>query len=84
MLVTNRGTHGLEWVELEGLFFQTQPNLVLGALVGDDDGMRNSGAWARLGQLYGFMSSQNINVSSCHIRYALKCSSRGKFPVPQF
>ena len=44
MLVTNRGMHELEWVELEGLFFQTQPNLVLGALVGDDDGMRNGRA----------------------------------------
>ena len=45
---------------------------MLGALVGDDDGMRNSGTWAGLGQLYGFMSPQNINVSSCYIRDAFK------------
>lgn len=56
---------------------------MLGALVGDGDGMRNYGVWAALGQPYGFMFPQHINVSLCQIHYAPKCSLRGTYPISQ-
>ena len=50
---------------------------MLGALLIADDGMRNDGAWAALGQSLGFMFSQHIDGSSCQISNALKGSFKG-------
>ena len=38
---------------------------VLGALLIADDGIRNEGVWAALGQSLGFMFSQYIDGYSC-------------------
>ena len=50
---------------------------LLGALLVADDGMMNDGAWATLGQSFGFMFSQHIDGSSCLISNAPKGSLRG-------
>ena len=54
---------------------------LLGALFVADDGVMNDGAWAALGQSFGFMFSQHIDGSSCQISNAPKCSSRGICPT---
>ena len=54
---------------------------MLKALLVADDGMRNEGAWAALGQSLGFMSSQHIHGFSCQTSNALKSSLRGTCPV---
>ena len=50
---------------------------LLGALLVADDSMRNEGAWATLGQSFGFMFSQHTHGSSCLTSDAPKGSSRG-------
>jgi len=55
--------------------------MLFGALLVADDGIRNRGAWATLGQLLGCMLSQHTDGSSCQISNALKGSLRGTCPV---
>ena len=50
---------------------------MLGALLIADDGIRNEGAWAALGQSLGFMFSQHIDGSSCQTGNTPKDSLRG-------
>ena len=50
---------------------------MLGALHVADDGMRNEGAWAALGQSLGFMFSQHTHGFSCLTSDAPKGSLRG-------
>ena len=54
---------------------------MLGALCVADDGMRNEGAWATLGQSRGFMFSQHTYDSSCLTSDAPKGSLRGTCPI---
>ena len=54
---------------------------LLEALLVVDDGVMNDGAWAALGQSFGFMFSQHIDGSSCQISNAPKGSSRGTCPT---
>ena len=54
---------------------------MLGALCVADDGMRNEGAWAALGQSLGFMFSQHTHGFSCLTSDAPKGSLRGTNPV---
>ena len=54
---------------------------LLGALCVVDDGMRNEGAWAALGQPLGFIFSQHTHGSSCLTSDAPKGSLRGTCPM---
>ena len=54
---------------------------LLGALHVADDGMRNEGAWAALGQSLGFIFSQHTHGSSCLTSDAPKGSLRGTCPI---
>ena len=54
---------------------------LLGALCVVDDGMRNEGAWAVLGQSLGFIFSQHTHGSSCLTSDAPKGSLRGTCPI---
>ena len=54
---------------------------LLGALRVADDGMRNEGAWAALGQSLGFIFSQHTHGSSCLTSDAPKGSLRGTCPI---
>ena len=67
---------GYEWVR-----FARTHHKVLGALCVTNDGMRNEGAWAALGQSLGFMFSQHTHGSSCLTCDAPKGSLRGTCPV---
>ena len=57
---------------------------LLGALCVVDDGMRNEGAWAALGQSFGFMFSQHTHGSLCLTSDAPKGSLRGTCLVSLF
>ena len=61
--------------------FNIYVHTLLGALLVDDDGMRNKGAWAALGQSLGFMFSQQTHGSLCLTNDAPKSSLRGTCPV---
>ena len=54
---------------------------VLGVSLVIDDGMRNVGASAALGQSLGFLFSQHTHGSSCQINNAPKGFLRGTCPV---
>ena len=54
---------------------------LLGVLCVTDDGMRNEGAWATLGQSLGFMFSQHTHGSSYLTSDAPMGSLRGTYPV---
>ena len=54
---------------------------MLEALCVADDGMRNEGAWAALGQSLDFMFSQHTHDSSCLTSDAPKGSLRGTCPI---
>ena len=57
---------------------------LLGALRVADDGMRNEGAWAALGQSLSFMFSQHTHGSLCLTSDAPKGSLRGTCLVSLF
>ena len=63
------------------IFILVVCNKVLGALLVADDGMRNEGVWAALGQSLGFMFSHHTHGFSCQTSNALKGFLRGTYPV---